>query len=620
MNRILLTLACCAPLLLLPACGEDAEYEARFEADYTDDYENDAAEARAQASEQALLDTLDDLDEVPQPGDDDDLVAAASARPPHGPLSIIEDDPHFSDPSGAALSDARALGADVVRVMLSWQSVVPGGDTESTEKPPFNAYSPRSYRWESFDRRVKGALDRGMSVLITLAAPMPFWASEEPQVCARMRADDLKKPPAERRFWSCSWRPDVKEYAKFVTAVGRHVREQGWARRLLGFTLWNEPNINGFLMDGTAQEVSGDKPPSIAVSRYLTSLRYRKLWFAGRKALRATAGVRARVFFGDGANDLVNPGDEAGCPRLCAATPDDASCQTCGAADEDLTSTRWAFLRYALCLDPGDGKLLAERLLSKCPEAPRRIETSGVAFHPYAPRPSVAQQSVSILQRLVDGAAQRDRLPRARGLYMTEAAYLTQKGDGGLGATRPVTLVQQAVYGNLTDHAMYANRRVRSVAQYELYDEGRAGWESGLRYSDSPAPAAAYLDVLRPQLGGVDPASLRGQPKPAYAAYRLAIAVSSADAGQASVFGLDRRLAQGGALLVQASISGLWMPVATIGTDALGYGEALIAADTAGMARAYRLCSGGQTVSRCVAANPADCAVPDPTGCDGGAR
>ena len=125
MNRIMLTLACCAPLPLLPACGEDAEYEARFEADYTDDYESDAAEARAQAREQALLDTLDDLDEVPQPGDDDDLVAAASARPPHGPLSIIEDDPHFSDPSGAALSDARALGADVVRVMLSKSKTCP---------------------------------------------------------------------------------------------------------------------------------------------------------------------------------------------------------------------------------------------------------------------------------------------------------------------------------------------------------------------------------------------------------------------------------------------------------------------------------------------------------------
>src|SRR5579859_7158030 len=88
--------------------GAVPEEDAQFTADYVDDYENDLDEAVAQDQEQALIDQLDDLDDV-EVLDDSSTVGTASygtkgtpkKRPPHGPVTIMQDDPPFSDPTTA---------------------------------------------------------------------------------------------------------------------------------------------------------------------------------------------------------------------------------------------------------------------------------------------------------------------------------------------------------------------------------------------------------------------------------------------------------------------------------------------------------------------------------------
>lgn len=593
--------------LILSGCVPAIE-DPQFEADYVDDYESDLKEDAAQEAEQNALDQLDDLDEIPT-----DLnftsLRAQSIPLPHGPLSILEDINHFSGPDTAQhFDDASALGADVVRVLLAWKDVVPG-NAESTAKPNFNATDPNQYvewdenghprldaqgqkisKWTKYDTLVQEARRRGLRVLITISSPMPFWASEESFYCVKKQDEDQLQPQDDRHVWSCGWKPNAREYAKFVTAVGRHFRNQG----VWGVTLWNEPNHPAFLLDGQILQGAGSEPLKIRSPMYLIAMRYRKLWFVGRKALRQTARMTTRVFFSDMANGLIAPDDkEKLCMKNCDKAPADpdypgpAKCTACGNADDDPQSVRWKFFRYALCLDPADGELLEDRMLAKCPEAPRRVWTSGIAFHPYSPSPSVLKRSVEIMTGLVDDAAKERRLPANRGIYLTEHAYLTQKGEAGLGASAPVTLQQQAEYNNITDRYMYENRRVKTIAQYELYDDGTSKWECGLRYSDRTNAADAYWENIAKQNGiSLDMArALRGQPKLAYNAYRMSIDVVRKGSGMVDVFGLVRPAAQT-TIPLQGQIPLGWVPVGGLTIDAFGFGKTTI---PVGMATAFRL-------------------------------
>lgn len=101
--------------LSLAACRLDGE--AAFARDYVDDYESDLEEAVAEEAETALLDPIEDADDAPPP--DGQARAQAVARR-YGPLSILQDDPHFKDPEkgDGYLDEAQALGADAVRVFV----------------------------------------------------------------------------------------------------------------------------------------------------------------------------------------------------------------------------------------------------------------------------------------------------------------------------------------------------------------------------------------------------------------------------------------------------------------------------------------------------------------------
>lgn len=562
---------------------DDESVDTSFEQDWLEDYESDTDEDQAEADELAQLDTIDDLDDVEVLFDDDTTTDGASSlapaslgpslhvkktapkHPPHGPLSIIEDDPNFSgvgyDGSGHKIYDAakasermgqaQALGADVERIMLWWHNTAP--DPDALTKPAgFVASRPDGYDWSALDMEITQALSHGMKVMITVTAgPMPWWASEDPQHC---------KDAAAKGAWSCAYKPKVKEFAQWVTAVGRHVKEKKF--RIWGWTLVNEPNIPSFLDDDSTLKIGQ---------------RYRALWMQGRKHLRKTAHVNGRVFFGDMANQHVYK----------------------------ATAERWAVFEDALCMRLS---LEPEIISGYCPEKHRRVQASGVSFHPYSADSAMAQDSVQFLQQLVENGESVGELPKNRGLYMTESGFLTARGRGSnaLGADSVVTDAEQAKYMNETDRLLSDMPRVKTISQYELVDEGRGSFDCGLRYARIgmnlvdgsslvgesrnvqlgtqilivPDGSTTVRAVPWAQIAGDDAhkqfwAVDQAGEKPAYAAYRLSIDVQP-DGSMMKIFGLARPDTGAGYTLEGLFPSGAWQEIQVVKTDELGYGRVTI--------------------------------------------
>src|SRR3954470_22579933 len=67
----------------------------------------------------------------------------------------------------ARLAELRRLGADTIRLELHWRDLAPAPE-RAAQPPGFDAADPRDYdraTWAPFDQVVRGAADRGMSVL-----------------------------------------------------------------------------------------------------------------------------------------------------------------------------------------------------------------------------------------------------------------------------------------------------------------------------------------------------------------------------------------------------------------------------------------------------------------------
>jgi hypothetical protein len=587
----------------------EGSQDEEFDRDWKDDFESDTDEDAAEEAETEELDALDDLDDPDDPSASEPIFPADEATtdpeggpgpgeeeiPPeyvvegsegegsvgttgtsssatkkprkHGPLSIIEDDPNFSGPaSDERLSRAKALGADVIRVMLWWKDKVPGDPNATTKPEGFVSSKPDAYNWTALDTQIEGARAHGLKVMITIpAGPMPYWASEEPDYCVKQGG------------WSCAWKPQYKEYAKWVAAVGRHVKEKGY--KVWAWTFVNEPNIGAFLKDESSLKLAH---------------RYRKLWFHARKALRATAGVKARVFFGDIANNQHELAPDA---------------------------DRWKLFNQSLCLDLEKD---AELIKGFCPSKSRKVQAHGIAFHPYASSPKNQKDTVYFLQKLVDEAARENRIPKKRGLYMTENAFLTARGQDSskLGASLSVTAYQQAVYMNRGERLLARNPRVKSLSQYELVDEGRGTWDCGLIYANGYVKlktgetvtgdfkqvklglyvqvndrTIAWNDIADKADGGKDFwGTGPGGEKPAYAAYRISIDVVAVPGHpeKVEVWGLARADNGAGFSIEGLFPSGEWQEIKTVKTDVLGFGRAVIGK---GEATAWRIRFGGD-VSR----------------------
>jgi hypothetical protein len=394
------------------------------------------------------------------------------------------------------LDELRSLGVDTIRVNAIWARIAP--ERDSTTKPNFNAADPGAYpadNWAALDALVQESAARSIDLLVTVTGPVPRWAS----------------PCGDRR--TCD--PNADEFKAFTTALGTRysgsyvvggsapggggggpglpLPKTGTAAdglqaaqaptgtalpRVDRWSIWNEPNLGAWL---TPQYTGSSKKPISASSRI-----YRGLLYAAMDALGAT---------GHG-NDQVMVGETAPIGR------------TSGPIDKRSRGPL-AFYRDLMCIDSRGRALTGTNAKRQRCASSFRALPGAVAHHPYTRAAigppttrgrgdEVPLASISSLYRVLDLGAKRKRIASKTPVYLTEYGIET-KPPNRFG----VTLGDHARFLNQADWMAYRDGRIRSVSQYELIDPADTStFNMGLRLND-------------------------GKAKPAFAAYRIPIWVSS---------------------------------------------------------------------------------------------
>ncbi len=399
--------------------------------------------------------------------------------------SLIQDDLQLLQSGAAAreraLDDVARLGADGVRALALWRSLAPRRRPQGFAAADPAAYAPR--RWNALDGLVRGLAARRLGLLLSPSLPMPSWASG----CKRHRG-------------VC--KPDTQEYGRFVRALGTRYsgtyRDENEGRGVLPrverWSFSNEPNQASWLRPQFARRDG--------VVYAAAAVRYRSLVRAGIAALRSTGHAGDELLLGE--TGPIGRTTGALASRPVAPRP---------------------FLRTLLCLGPRTGTA-AE--VTGCTR-PRRLRVTGFAHHPYSrggsqpprrkgkPATEITIASVGRLERLLDAAADKGRLPDDLPIHYTEYGFQTDPPDGLFG----IPLARQAEYLNESDWIAFRNPRIRTVAQYQLTDDRAvARFQSGLRFAD-------------------------GRAKPAYDAYRLAVGVRRRGPSRLRVYGQVRPPAPG---------------------------------------------------------------------------
>ena len=444
------------------------------------------------------------------------MAAPATAGASSRQFTIFQDDGVFlghtrHDPN-EAMAEAKALGVDMVRVFVNWYSVSPRPRSASRPRG-FDVGDPdeRGYHWSTLDAFVARARTNGLKILFTLSPPIPHWASEEPRRCPHRIGGYAHLTR------SCMWRPSPKLFAQFVKAVARRYgsRATGTYGGQAGlYSIWNEPNLEHYLYPQLRRMPGG--PVDLAARRY------RELWQEGWKAIAAyDRPLRNKVLFGETA---------------AISSPMDT-------------------LYAALCLDEQGRPFRGRRRALQGCSSPRRLPIGGIAVHPYNKEAggSVFTRSFTLdslplgylprLHRLMDRAARLGRIPRGRGVYITEFGFQSSPPDRLV----RIGLGRHAASINEAERLFFADPRVKATAQYELFDAPKVReFNTGLRRSS-------------------------GRKKPAWDAFRMPLTVTRLSADSVEVWGAARPATGRVRVDVTASSGGGFRRVARPTTNPAGY-------------------------------------------------
>ncbi len=403
----------------------------------------------------------------------------------------------------AVLREIELLGADTIRILARWHELTQR--PRSARRPRFDASDPAQYSgFGPYDALVRAADEMGLRILITLAPDAPRWATEE------------RRPVTPE---TVNLRPLAGEFGDFAAAVAK--RYSGSFRGLPAvpyFSIWNEPNHELFL-----------KPVADAPELY------RRLVAAALPRLREHAAKGAQVLIGE----------------------------TAAVDRPDTVMGPGRFLRRLLCVDAGFRPVqgvTAER--EGCTEF-RGFDVDGFAHHPYGPAQRIPRKqdlinllAIRRLGRYLDRAAAAGRLPERLPIYSTEFGLQSNPPD----PTVSTTLDRQAQLLNEKEEFSYRYPRLRSYAQYLLYDDPArpgaseeevwSGFQTGLRFND-------------------------GRAKPARDAYRLPIVVLRRGAG-ALIWGLVRPGSGARSVQLEREQGGRFVPSgARFATNGDGFFEVL---------------------------------------------
>ena len=405
-------------------------------------------------------------------------------------ISIFQDQARLlSDPAGT-LDIFRSLGVTEVRISVGWSSLAP--DLTSRTRPPgFSATDPGAYpaaSWAPYDAAVRAAAARGIGVYLMLTGPAPLWAS-------------APAPPGTATHNPGVYEPSAPQFGAFVKAVGTRYdgsfTPSGATAPLPAvkfWSIWDEPNYGYQLA-----------PQAIAGVEVAPRL-YRGLLDHAWTALHAAGHGSDTILIGETAPRGANvPGVANGTVPL-------------------------RFLRALYCVGSSYQVLRGAAAAARgCPttaaasqrfraDNPALFDASGFAAHLYTPG-QVAPPSIAAPSNEPDWAGLSDlpklertldRLNAVYGssnhfpIYNTEFGFQTDPPPSACGCVflRPAAA---AYYLNWAEHIEWSDPRVRSDAQYLLYDAPgpggittESGFSSGLLF-------------------------LNGKPKPGYSAFRLPV-------------------------------------------------------------------------------------------------
>src|SRR3954447_20729205 len=103
-------------------------------------------------------------------------------------LSVIQDDARVivgnDSTRNGTLDEMKGLGADVIKITISWRDLANGGKPSNPEDP--NAYP--AAKWGPYDAAVQGAAARGLGVFLNVNGPAPDWASKGGGGATRLNA------------------------------------------------------------------------------------------------------------------------------------------------------------------------------------------------------------------------------------------------------------------------------------------------------------------------------------------------------------------------------------------------------------------------------------------------
>lgn len=416
------------------------------------------------------------------------LALAPAAAQADRSLEVgLGDDRALSLQDAPQTADAwKAAGVQNVRVLAIWQRAAP---RPTSTKPPegFDGADPDAagYDWGQLDRSVQLLTERGIGVTITVTGPGPTWGSQEP----------ARRNPR--------WKPDPEGFGDFSEAVAKR-----YGDRVGRYIVWNEPNLPLWLQPQARRSGRSWKAESPHLYRELARSSY--------------AAIKA-----------VDPSSEV---LVGALAPQGARLRARNTQARPLQ-----FLRDMGCVSSSYRKLSTGSCKGFKP-----VSGDGLAYHPHSSRLSpgarqrdTANASMGDLSRVTTVV---DRLTRAKRLtvrgaskmplHLTEYGYQTNPPDDLLG----VSLRAQADWLQYGWNIAYRDSRVRSVYQYEWFDEpkgdsaddggvGYPGWQSGLY-------------------------DLKGKRKPSLTAFRSPLfAHYTAKAG--TLWGQARELADGATVRVE---------------------------------------------------------------------
>jgi hypothetical protein len=436
------------------------------------------------------------------------LPTWASARSTQ--LSVIQDDARViaqgDEQRAATLDEMRALGADVVKISISWRDLAGGGKPANPDDP--NAYP--AGKWAPYDSAIQGAIARGLGVFLNVNGPAPDWAAKGSGGTTRPKAGEFGHfARAVGTRYSGGFVPAGGTPAAPAPGGGGQPQPQpcivpplcgsaagNAVASLFGggstpgpaaqpaqanalpavrlWSIWNEPNLPVFLLPQRSSSKS-----HYPVSPTL----YRNLYRAAHAGLSATGHGKDTILLGE-------------------LLPVGKSSKTSRSSIRPLE-----FLREVACVDRRYRAYRGNSAKVRGCTKFKAIPISGIAHHPYAlaggptKRPpssdDVTIGTLSRLTKVADRLRARHRFsgPRRPPLWLTEFGVQTDPPDYLFGA--PIKRVP--TYLGMSERLAEHNRRVYSYSQYPLVDDRTtSGFQSGLRFNDGRVKPGIYQEYKLP--------------------------------------------------------------------------------------------------------------------------